>query len=143
MDPIRRSPTGPTARTLDDLPRASQQEEPPQPTCDTAMPPSVPEEVFQLVGLKLIDKMPPYVVEHGNGIMDVFGIYQGDAQYSNQVLQEGDTLLFVDGNDVAGLGPQGIVSSLRGQSMSQVHLVFSSRQNASLFRITVLRLVPT
>lgn len=94
---------------------------------------------FQLVGLKLKDKMPPYVVEHGSQLIDVFAATQNDAAYCNQPVEAGDVLLFVDGVDVAALGPSGVIASLRGQTKSQVHLVFSSASNSTLFRITVLR----
>lgn len=94
---------------------------------------------FQLIGLKLKAKTPPYVVEHGWKLMDVFAATQGEAAYCNQEVEEGDTLLFVDGSDVLALGDSGVIAALRGQLKSQVHLVFSSATSSSLFRITVLR----
>ena len=94
---------------------------------------------FQLIGLKLKDKMPPYIVEHGSQLIDVFAATQHDAAYCNQPVEAGDELLFVDGVEVTSLGPSGVIASLRGQTKSQVHLVFSSARNSSLFRITVLR----
>ena len=135
------------------------------------------DETLQVVGLQLHHgKGPPYIVEHGFGLIDVFGVKQGDPNYSNQVVEEGDTLLFVDSQDVSSLGEGPILQRLRGESLSQardpgadtqktlafaffaflpstrsvqivhthlynmqVHLVFSSRRNASLYRVTVLR----
>jgi hypothetical protein len=117
-------------RTLD-LPRSA--------VVSQEQPDTLSVRVLQLVGLKLRTTFPPYVVEHSNGLVDVFGNQQGDAPYSNQIVEEGDTLLFVDGDDVSLLGAIGIVKCLTGQAYTQVHLVFSSRRTSSLYRITVLR----
>ena len=117
-------------RTLD-LPRSA--------VVSREQPDSLSVQVLQLVGLKLRTTFPPYVVEHSNGLVDVFGNQQGDAPYSNQIVEEGDTLLFVDGVDVSLLGAIGIVKCLTGQAYTQVHLAFSSRRTSSLYRITVLR----
>ena len=117
-------------RTLD-LPRSA--------VVSQEQPDTLSVRVLQLVGLKLRTSSPPFVVEHSNGLVDVFGNQQGDAPYSNQIVEEGDTLLFVDGDDVSLLGAIGIVKCLTGQAYTQVHLVFSSRRTSSLYRITVLR----
>jgi len=109
-------------------------------TCAAQPAWSLSEETLHLIGLKLAEKGPPYVVEDGKALVDVFGAVQGQPQYSNQFVEQGDTLLFVDGHDVSVLGAQGIVHRLNGQAKSQTHLVFSSRKSSSLYRITVLRL---
>ena len=78
------------------------------------------DETLQVVGLQLHHgKGPPYIVEHGFGLIDVFGVKQGDPNYSNQVVEEGDTLLFVDSQDVSSLGEGPILQRLRGESLSQ------------------------
>jgi len=109
-------------------------------TCAAQPAWSLSEETLHLIGLKLAEKGPPYVVEDGKALVDVFGAVQGQPQYSNQFVEQGDTLLFVDGHDVSVLGAKGIAHRLNGQAKSQTHLVFSSRKSSSLYRITVLRL---
>lgn len=104
-----------------------------------AAPHTLSSQVLQLVGLKLRTEFPPYVVDHGKHLVDVFGVQQGDADYSNQIVEEGDTLLFIDHDDVSVVGAKGIVQRLEGQAKTQVHLVFSSRRTSSLYRISVLR----
>jgi hypothetical protein len=91
----------------------------------------VRKEVLRTVGLKLQEKMPPYIVEHGSRLVDVFGVLHAE----NQLVAAGDKLLYVDGHAVSALGPKALVKLIRGQPKSQVHLVFSSSQNVSLFRI--------
>ena len=125
-------------RTLD-LPRSAivSQEQPADQKL--AAPHTLSSQVLQLVGLKLRTEFPPYVVDHGKHLVDVFGVQQGDADYSNQIVEEGDTLLFIDHDDVSVVGAKGIVQRLEGQAKTQVHLVFSSRRTSSLYRISVLR----
>jgi hypothetical protein len=97
----------------------------------------VRKEVLRTVGLKLQEKMPPYIVEHGSRLVDVFGVLHAE----NQLVAAGDKLLYVDGHAVSALGPKALVKLIRGQPKSQVHLVFSWSQNVSLFRIVLAFLV--
>ena len=111
-------PSGPLAGPPAGMPTLAIPLVPNQPAGFRAL--SFRDETLQVVGLQLHHgKGPPYIVEHGFGLIDVFGVKQGDPNYSNQVVEEGDTLLFVDSQDVSSLGEGPILQRLRGESLSQ------------------------
>jgi C-terminal processing protease CtpA/Prc len=88
------------------------------------------------VGFDVTDDAPHRVCQIGE-VMDIYGKLQGDSQYSNREILEGDTVVGIDGVDVRGSDVGYIHSALWGDSMTAVSITLVRSNKA--FTIQVLR----
>ena len=88
------------------------------------------------VGFDVTDDAPHRVCQIGE-VMDVYGKLQGDHQYCNREILEGDTVVGIDGVDVRGMDIGYIHSALWGDSLTAVSITLV--RNNKAFTIQVLR----